>query len=617
MSYPPIRLRSRVAAEEREGTIEDLAHQKMRPDSALVRLGNGSIGGKARGVAFASSTLVQEKLTHSFPELQIAVPRTVVIGTDAFEHFVDENDIAEDLPELLDDPAVIRRFLAGRFSDDVRRDLDAVLDHLRGPLAIRSSGLLEDLQFQPFSGVYATYMLPNNHPDRPRRRRELARAIKAVYASTYCENARAYIQRTHFRQEEEKMGVIIQEMVGQQHNGRFYPHLSGVALSYNYYPIKRQRPEDGTVLVALGLGQTIVAGGAVVRFSPSTPRVLPQFPTAEDFLHSAQREFYALDMTQPEVNFLAGPESSLKLFDLETAELDNVLGHVGGVYSSDDGRFHEDLSLAGPRGITFNQILRGESIPLAKALGQLMGVLRKGMGCAVEIEFAVDMGDLGTTPPPTRALRRPRLYVLQIRPLATHFRQQQTEMGELPFERMICQTGSSLGQGARTDVRDFVYVRPNAVDHHNTVEIARQVGQINARLQAARRPYVLIGPGRWGSSDKRLGIPVEWKQIAGAATIAETPMKGMSVEPSQGTHFFQNITSLGVGYLTVEHTRRPEQPGPDFVDIAWLENQPAETEMSAVRHLGFEKPVRIYLDGRRGTAVILQPSTDDDPGLGI
>ncbi|MEE8410269.1 MAG: PEP/pyruvate-binding domain-containing protein, partial [Myxococcota bacterium] len=593
---------------EQDGRITDLSSRPVSHESSFVRIGTGSIGGKARGIAFANSWLVQNQVLDEFEGLDIRIPRTLVIGTEDFDLFLEHNGIAERLAKFADDRELTQAFLDGDLSDEFREDLHQVWQHFDGPVAVRSSSLLEDLQFQPFSGVYATYMLPNNHPDMGKRFEELCRAIKAVYASTYCENARSYIANTAFRHEEEKMGIVIQEMVGQEKNDRYYPHISGVALSYNFYPVDGQKPEDGTALAALGLGHMVVTGGAVLRFSPTSPGVLPQFKSASDYARLSQRQFFAVDMTKPEIDFLAGVESSLSLYDLSAAEEDGSLTPVGSVYSPDDDTVRDSLKAPGQRIVTLNNVLKWNAIPLAPALKELLRVLGQGMGCAVEIEFAVDMADWGKPTPRGRNRETPTLYVLQIRPLATHFLQQQIDIDDFPAADVLCRSNQSLGHGVFDDVHDLVYIRRDALEVSSTQKIGEQIGAINAELRAERAPYVLVGPGRWGSSDPRLGIPVEWRQISGARVIAETPLEGRKVEPSQGTHFFQNITSLGIGYLTLDCSSRQGSDGDGFIDTDWLDLQDAVHETSAVRHIRFDDPMRVYLDGRRGRATILRPA---------
>lgn len=599
---------ARARTLEQEGIITDFGSRAKNPNSIFVRLGEGSIGGKARGIAFANYILARAGIADQFPGLSVRIPRTVVIGVEEFERFVERNRLLDAVRAGVNDRQLLQRFLDGYLSEEFLRDLRSIWEELKGPLAVRSSSLLEDLHFQPFSGVYATYMLPNNHPEPEVRFTELCQAVKAVYASTYSENARTYIAGTPFRPEEEKMGIVIQEMVGAHRGDHFYPHFSGVALSYNYYPIHGQGADDGTALIAVGLGHTIVLGGSALRFCPASPGVLPQFKTPGEFVRSSQKTFYGLDLTRPRVDFPAGQEASLKLLDIEAAFDDGIFASVGSTYSAADNTLREGSHVTGQRVVTFNNILKWDAIPLAAALSHLLRRFRQGMGCAVEIEFAVDMGDWGRTAQSDRPAREPVLNVLQIRPLATHFLSQEMEPQDFPAAEVICHTDRALGHGHIENIFDLVYVRRDALDKHATPEIARQLGEINRTLQQEARPFMLVGPGRWGSSDPRLGIPVEWRQIAGARVIAETRIRDREVEPSQGSHFFQNITSLGVGYLTLSGLGRQDDAA-SFIDMDWLDTIPAHRETSAVRHLRFDKPLRIYLNGRRGDATILRPET--------
>ncbi|MCK5797474.1 MAG: histidine kinase, partial [Deltaproteobacteria bacterium] len=425
---------------EREGAITDFSAQIDETNTPFVRVGTGSIGGKGRGIAFVNSIIVRQGLGESFDGLDVRIPRTVAIGTDEFDHFIEDNDLG-DLEDLDDDSEVLRRFLAGRLPDDLIRDLKmACLWEMKGPLAVRSSSLLEDSQLHPFAGIYTTYMLPNNHPDPSVRLRELQNAIKAVYASTYSHEARSYAKTTG-PVEDEKMGVLIQESIGQHHGDRFYPSFSGVALSFNYYPFGAQRAEEGICALALGYGQMIVGGGDMLQFSPSTPQVLPQFPTAKHFLKYSQRKFYALDMSRTTVDFFAGEENSLLSLDIRDAEEDGTLAPLASVYRANDDVLRDSLRERGPRVVTFNNILKWEAIPLSAALRELLEVMRQGIGKAVEIEFAVDMGDWGRSPEADKTPRKPCLYLLQVRPQSTHTGSHVLFPEGIPDTYLFCRTG--------------------------------------------------------------------------------------------------------------------------------------------------------------------------------
>lgn len=622
------RIRPRKAAEFggpeaiRRFLIEALAEQRLRlqegsitdwsskPDDAgnaaqFIRLGKGSIGGKARGLAFVGSLIARHGLADRYPGLSIRVPYSVVVPTDEFDKFMEERKIQ--IGAGANQEEIRARFKTSRLSDDLRHKLRRTVAPLHGPLAVRSSSLLEDSQLQSFAGTYATFMLPNNHVDPEERFGQLCRALKAVWASTYSDDARAYIARTQYTVEEEKMAVLIQEVVGQPYdNERFYPHISGVAVSYNYYPIGHQRAEDGLAYVALGLGQQIVQGGAGLQFSPGEPSVLPQFGSAQDYLRYTQRRFYALDLTQRVPDF--GASGATRQYDLSTAEADGTLALVGSVYTPDDDMIRDDLGTPGPRIVSFHNVLRWNALPLAAALKEMLALFREGFGCPIEIEFAVDAGDLGRTVPPGRTPRRPCLHVLQVRPQATTQALEGTvETEGFDESRILCRTDRSLGHGVIEGIRDVVYVKRSDLQATETPRVAEQVGVLNAELSAHQTPYLLVGPGRWGSSDPRLGIPVRWAQIAGARVIVETVFQDREVEPSLAAHFFHNVTAFRIGYLTISNVDRRDAEHRRHLDAAWLEAQPVVADLGEVRHVHLDRPLRVLLDGRRSTATILKP----------
>ncbi|MGI5863339.1 MAG: PEP/pyruvate-binding domain-containing protein [Myxococcales bacterium] len=591
---------------QQEGVITDFSARQPFGGNRFVRLGNGSIGGKARGLAFVNSLLVRDGMDDRYPGLRVRIPKSLAIPTDEYDKFFERNQIIENGTRH-SEQEMLRRCLAGRLSDELRSNLRRAVELMRGPLAVRSSSLLEDSQLQPFAGIYATYMLPNNHPDPEVRFEQLCLAVKAVYASTFSDDARAYIAGTPYSIEEEKMAVLIQEVVGQGYGKRFYPAISGVAVSYNYYPVGHQKAHDGLAMAALGLGVTVVQGGAALQFSPSTPSVIPQFGKPKEYLQFGQSRFFALDMTRDTVDFQAGDNATLVQCDLSAAEEDGILGLVGSVYSYDDDLIRDNLSLPGPRVVTFNNILKWEELPLAPALAGLLKLFREGMGCPVEIEFAVDAGDWGR---PARGPERqqPCLYVLQVRPQAVQVIEQNVRTEGFPPEEIFCCTDRSLGHGVVEGIRDIVYVKRQDLEAHETPQVAREVGEMNARLSAEKRPYLLIGPGRWGSSDPRLGVPVKWSEIAGAKVMVETDFKNRDVEPSQGSHFFHNVTSFRIGYLTLSNVDRRATAERRRCDFEWLRKQPAFAETAEVCHVRLESPLRIILDGRKSTAAILKPA---------
>ncbi len=587
----------RVRRLEQEGVIADFVPRRTGPRNRFVRLGTGSLGGKGRSVAFLAAQIVRHDLLERHGGLEIRIPKTVVLGTDVFDDFMAQYDLGSMLE--LPDATILRRILSGVLPASVEGDLRESFEALRGPLAVRSSSLVEDSRFQPFAGVYATYMLPNNHPDEVVRFEELCRAIKGVYASVFSREARNYAAGTPHVIGEQKMAVVIQQVVGQAHGPRFYPHASGVAQSINYYPIGSQQADEGVAAIALGMGETVVSGRSALRFSPGAPGVLPQFPTARAMLRWSQNEFYAVDLSRSRLDLLAGTEDSLVLCDLADAEYDGTLSPIGSVYSAQDDMIRDNLALPGPRIASFRNLLAWNAIPLAPALLDLLGLLRESMGGEMELEFALDLADFGRRLPRGTPRRVPRLYLLQARPLAsTEIHHLEFELDRIADDDVLCRTDHALGHGLIEGVADVVYVRHADPPSTLTPQIAAEIGTLDAQLRDA--PYLLIGPGRWGTSDPGLGIPVDYTDIAGARVIVETAMGSRMIEHSEGTHFFQNVTSRRIGYLTV--TSRFD----GFLDRAWLDAQPAAYESDLVRHVRLEDALSVHLDGKEQRALVLK-----------
>jgi CheY-like chemotaxis protein len=587
-------LRSYRRIRER-GFISDFAKETFDPTISFARIGGGSLGGKARGLGFVSVLINNYDVTDRFEGVHIMIPPAVVLGTDVFDQFIDDNNLRTFALSPAGDEEVRRRFLGARnFPKGIRAELAAFLDSIREPLAVRSSSLLEDSHYHPFAGVYETYMIPNNHPDPRVRLEELLTAVKLVYASTYHRAAKEYIKATSYHLEEEKMAVVIQKMVGAPHEDRFYPDFSGVARSYNFYPVEPQQPGDGIVAVALGLGKTIVDGGITVRFCPKYPTHLLQFFSTEESLHNNQTEFFALDLSARIHDGVSSPDELLKRLGLEMAEKDGALAHVGSTYSEENDAIYDGLSRAGTRLVTFAPILRNKAFPLPDIVKLLLDLGSWGMGTPVEIEFAVSMSG---------ERDKPRQFgLLQIRPWALSQQVEDLNIEEVDRERLICQSHQVLGNGIVDDMYDIVVVDIHRFDRARSHEVAREVSQFNEQLIAQHRPYLLVGVGRWGTLDPWLGIPVKWDQIAGARTIVETSFKDFDVAPSQGSHFFQNITSFSVGYFTINSK---VQQG--FIDWDWLLGQEAVEEKLYTRHLHFETPVVVKMNGHQNRGIILKP----------
>ncbi|MCA9622905.1 MAG: hypothetical protein KC731_27995 [Myxococcales bacterium] len=588
--------------QEQEGVITDLIARNTGPDNRFIRVGRGSMGGKGRGIAFLSTQIVRHRLLERYPGLEVRIPKTVVLGTDAYDAFMAPFDLAA--LEELEDAQITEAALAEPLPESVVSDLRQAVDGLKGPLAVRSSSLLEDSRFQPFAGVYATYMLPNLHPDPDVRFEELLTAIKSVYASTLWRDARHYLAGTPHDTDQEKMAVVIQQVVGRRHGDFYYPIVSGVAQSHNDYPVGGQRAEDGVAHLALGLGHTVVGGGVALRFSPGTPHSLPQFSSALAFYEGSQRELYALDLSRPRLVAGEGPEGSLVKLDLGAARDHGTLELVGSVYDGADDRIRDGLHHRGPPVVSFNSILKYDAIPLAPTLLELGKLLREEFGEEVEIEMVLDL------PPDEQGhyewKNGARLYLLQVRPMAApEHRRLLRELDTIPRERMVGATDLAVGHGSFEDLRDVVWVTSSELHSGTGRSLRSAVAKLDAELTAQGRPYLLIGPGRWGSSDPTLGIGVRWADIAGARVIVETPIGKRRVEPSQGTHFFRNITAARVGYLSITDSEQ------SWLDDAWLEARweeggrlQAEGE-PGVRRLRLSEPLGVHIDGRRGRAAIL------------
>jgi CheY-like chemotaxis protein len=587
---------SRFQAETQRGIVTDFSRQRFDASVDFVRIGGGSLGGKARGLAFMNSMLTRYGITDHIPGVEIKVPPTAVVATDVFESFLEKGGLKELALQDAPDEEIARAFLAQKLPAEIYGDLEAFLRQVRYPLAVRSSSLLEDSQYQPFAGVYSTYMLANNHPQLHVRLDQLCDAIKLVYASTFYGGAKAYLQATSNRVEEEKMAVIIQQVVGRQHESYDYPDFAGVAMSTNFYPAAGMAPEDGAVFVALGLGRTVVEGMKCLRFSPKHPENLPQFGTIKDMLHNSQREFFAVDTSQPDAYPHLQEDFSLAVLDLDDAERHGTLEAVGSVYSPENEMIYDGIWRPGVRLVTFAHVLKSDLFPLAEILRRLLEFGTRCMSCPVEIEFAVKLGD--------GKQKRHEFGFLQIRPLAAGYDKLSLGLEQLEAEDALATTALALGNGRIEEIQDIVYVPPRLFDRAQTPSIAEEIGRLNGSLLEQGRPYLLIGPGRWGSADRWLGIPVRWAQISGARVIVETDLEDFKVTPSQGTHFFQNLTSFQIGYLTINQAE-----GSGRLDWAWLDAQPAVQQTRYVRHVRLASSLTVLIDGHTGRAAILKPAT--------
>jgi CheY-like chemotaxis protein len=579
--------------ESQQGIIADFSRQNFDATSGFTRIGTGSIGGKARGLAFMNHVINRYDVRDLYPGVNLHVPPTAVVATDVYDEFLDQDDLRERAIHAETDEDVVQAFLEAKLPPSVYDDLRYFLESIRYPLAVRSSSLLEDAQHQPFAGVYRTYMIQNNHSDLATRLDQLCDAIKLVYASTFYRSARSYLAATDNLIEEEKMAVIIQKVVGSQHEQVVYPNFAGVAHSTNHYPSVRLKPEDGVVQVSLGLGRVVVEGGQCLRFSPRQPEYLMQFATIDDTLRSSQTRFQAVDTSDPGRYPTPNEEDSVVWLDLADAERHGTLHAVGSTYSAENERIDDGIARPGPRVVTFAHVLKYDLFPLAEILCYLLEIGRRCLSSAVEMEFAVDLHEGESFA---------EFGLLQIRPLMGDQNSPDLEEDLLTGGDVVIATEVALGNGRYDNIHDIVFVPPELFDRGATEAIAQEVAQLNQTLRQEQRPYLLIGPGRWGSSDRWLGIPVDWSSISGAAVIVETDLEDFKVTPSQGSHFFQNLTSFQVGYLTVN-----QSSGGGVLDWDWLDSQSVATNTRYLRHIQMANPVSVLIDGRSSRGVVLRP----------
>ncbi|MCX5794618.1 MAG: histidine kinase [Elusimicrobia bacterium] len=578
------------------GTIIQFDGRYFDEESPFVKIGKGSIGGKARGLAFVNFLLSKTDMAQRFEGVRITVPHTSVISTDVFDFFMEHSGLSSFVRAERGNAELAEAFTKADLPSYVIEDLRTMVGKIRGPLAVRSSSMLEDSRAQPFAGVYKTYMLPNNDPDPEERVRQLARAVKLVYASTFSVEARSYLRFSTHLPDEEKMAVIVQHLVGRPRGDgrRYYPSFSGVVQSYNYYPVPPIAADDGVAYVALGLGKTIMDGYRALRFSPNHPQHLHQFSKVADYLTNSQRDFLALDTGRSAADLGYDHEPGMVWHDLAAADADGTLGPLGSTYSAENDCVYDGTSRPGVRLVTFAPILKDDVFPLPALLNHLIRIGMEAMGSHVEIEFAADLQ------PGEDGLRE--FSILQMRPMISRWSTQKVRLDGLAAERVLCESPRTLGNGYVTGVTDVVYVKPERFDPARTVDIAAQIGQVNEALRREGRQCLLIGPGRWGSADPWLGIPVRWNQISESRVIVETTLEGFVIDPSYGTHFFHNVTSLGLGYFTVHGAH-----GGGTLRWDWLDRQPAVSETELLRHVRLAEPLDIRIDGSSGRGVILIP----------
>ncbi len=574
--------------------IVDFDRERFDQFVIFSRIGQGSLGGKGRGLAFVNKLLAQDPV--DLPGVHVTIPQTVVLSSEVFEEFLEKNSL-QDFPSIaqgMEDGEILDALRRGRFPRSLRADLAALLRRIGEPLAVRSSSILEDSLYQPFAGVYATVMLPNSHPSLDVRLAQLLEAIKVVYASTYYKAARDYLGTTPHRVEEERMAVLIQRLVGSRRGTRFYPSFSGVASSYNFYPFGGVRPEDGVALVAAGLGKSIVDGFEALRFSPAYPKILPQFSSVKDILDNAQRKFYALDLDRSDL--IPGKDVDASLLRLSTVEAvrDGAADQMVSTYLPDNDAITTGFRKGGSPLITFDPILKGRAFPLAEQLGKLLELSQRGFGTPVEIEFAVDF---------QRPLRDPQpFHVLQVRPMVSARSVQEISITAEDVEQSLVYSKQTLGHGHSGEIHDVIFIDPESFPRNKTEYAVQVIQDINDALREEGRHSLLIGPGRWGSRDPWLGIPVDWSQISMARAIVEADFSDLQVEPSQGSHFFHNLTCFGVAYFHA-HQRASAK-----IDLEWFRGRRAlRSELDgSIRWLRLDRALEAKVDGAKGVGVVLE-----------
>ena len=570
-----------------KGRIINFNPKLVDSNRYITRLGKGSFGGKGRGMAFLSNFIENVDLKKLIPNLKIEIPKTAIIGSDEFDNFIENNNLIGIIYSERTYDEVKSAFISSPLPSSLKAKLRSYLEIITRPLAVRSSGLFEDSLGQPFAGVYSTYLIPNNHPDFERRVEDLENAVRLVWSSIYTDSSKAYFNAIDSMIEEEKMAVIIQEVIGNEYNGKYYPNISGVAQSFNFYPFSYIKPEDGFAVIALGLGAYVVGGEKTHRFCPRYPKL--QLASIQDMARDSQKHFYAIDMAYSEYNLVRdGEQATIKSYDLKTIEQDGNLQHCASIFDYMNDRIGFDFSVRGPRIVNFPDILQYDYIPLASSLDILLNIFSQAMGAPVEMEFAVN-----------RENDEWIFYLLQIKPLIKNDYHMDIDNENIDFDKAILRADKGMGNGRLSDISDIIYVDPEKFDRLKTEQIAEEVKYFNDKLKTKDSGYILIGPGRWGTRDRMTGIPVLWSDISKAKVIVEQGLKDFPLDASLGSHFFHNVTSMNVGYFAI-----PYEAGNSFIRFDRIEQQELVEEKEFVKHVRFRHPLTVFMDGKKQISVI-------------
>lgn len=575
--------------EQNKGKVVPFEEPAIEDEKNIVSLGTGALGGKGRGIAFINTLIHQFELSKMFPEINITTPKTSIIGTDEFDYFIERNKLREITIEQRDYDALKEVFVKSELSSGLKRKLKILLQHIKKPLAIRSSSLFEDSLMQPFSGIFATYLLPNNDEDIMQRLEQVTTAIKLVYASIYSNAARTYFEAVNYKIEEEKMAIVIQEVVGNKYDECFYPHISGTAQSHNYYPVSHMKPDEGFAVLAVGLGTYVVEGERTFRFSPKYPTI--EINSQKDIYKTSQVEFFAVNLKKQKINLIEGEDAGLVRMDISAAKEHGTIKHCASVYDFDNERIVPGIDTYGPIVINFANILKYNYIPLAETITKVLDIIREAMGSPVEIEYAVDLNKDKDS--------KASFYLLQIKPLVGNDDDYNIDVESLDFPEILLYSERSMGNGTVENITDMIYIDPEVFDNCKTIEIAREVEYLNEKMMKLGRKYILIGPGRWGTRDPFIGIPVVWPQICNAKIIVETSLKDFPLDASLGSHFFHNVTSMNVGYFTVQHSGSN-----DFIKWDVIREQKVSELLKFARHIEFVRPVNVVMDGKKRISVI-------------
>ncbi|WP_321348953.1 PEP/pyruvate-binding domain-containing protein [uncultured Draconibacterium sp.] len=580
----------RIRFERVRGTIINFESEFVSSSRFIVRMAKGSLGGKGRGIAFICNFIENIDFSKLIPEMNIRIPSTSVIGALQFDKFIETNNLYDDIYSFNDYSAIRKHFLESEFDEKIKNRLIEYLKRIKRPLAVRSSGLFEDSLLQPFSGVYATYLLPNNHPDIMVRYEQLETAIKLVYSSIFTESAQAYFDAVNYKIEEEKMAVVIQEVIGHEYNDKYYPTLSGVAQSYNYYPIAYMEPDDGFSVAAVGLGMYVVGGENAFRFCPKYPTL--NAASLKDQLRDTQKKFYAIDLSNPDFDLVRdGEDAAIKKYRIKEAEKDGTLEHSASTYLIENDDLIPGIQGTGPKVIDFANILKYNYLPLSDVLQLLLKLFKEAMGSPVEIEYSLDLEPAENG--------KPTLYLLQIKPLIRIEEEVEVDIEMVDEDKVFMYAEHGMGNGKIEDIHDVVFVDPDKFDKMKTKQMAEEINKLNDWFDKEGREYILIGPGRWGSRDPYTGIPVLWAHISKAKIIVEMGLPDFPLDASLGSHFFHNVTSMNVGYFSVPHNSRNAR-----LKMEALQKQPVMRETKFIKHVQFDKPLTVLMNGRDRRALI-------------